>query len=185
MAVAAIHMQKTGELRHNLVVGTVMSNIGLEIALREHGIKLIRTPVGDRHVLEAMRRHGAVLGGEQSGHIIFLKYSTTGDGILTGLQLLSMVRDEEKKLSELRKVMRPFPQVLKNVRVEDKGKVMEDKRLQEAISKARAELEERGRILVRPSGTEPLIRIMVEAEEHKVAQEIAEFIVEKIKREIV
>jgi phosphoglucosamine mutase len=183
LAIAALHMQKTGELRNNLVVGTVMSNLGLEIALKERGIKFIRTPVGDRYVLEAMREHGAVLGGEQSGHIIFLSHSTTGDGILTGLQLLSVVRDEEKELSQLRKVLKPYPQVLKSVKVKDKKGVMENPKLLKVISEAKRELGEKGRILVRPSGTEPLIRVMVEAEEEKMANEVVDFVVKMIEKE--
>ncbi len=183
LAIAAFHMQKTGELRNNLVVGTVMSNLGLEIALKERGIKFIRTPVGDRYVLEAMREHGAVLGGEQSGHIIFLSHSTTGDGILTGLQLLSMVRDEGKELSQLREVIKPYPQVLKSVKVRDKKGVMENPKLLKVISKAKKELGKKGRVLVRPSGTEPLIRVMVEAEEEKMANEVADFVVKMIEEE--
>jgi phosphoglucosamine mutase len=183
LAIAALHMQKTGELRNNLVVGTVMSNLGLEIALKERGIKFIRTPVGDRYVLEAMREHGAVLGGEQSGHIIFLSHSTTGDGILTGLQLLSIVRDEERELSQLRKVLKPYPQVLKSVKVQDKKGIMENPKLLKVISEAKKELGEKGRILVRPSGTEPLIRVMVEAEEEKMANEVVDFVVKMIEEE--
>lgn len=184
LAIAALHMQKTGELHNNLVVGTVMSNLGLEMALKERGIKLIRTPVGDRFVLEAMREHGAVLGGEQSGHIIFLSHSTTGDGILTGLQLLSIVRDEERSLSHLREIITLYPQVLKSVKVKNKEELMQSPTLLKTISEAKKELGKRGRILVRPSGTEPLVRVMVEAEEEKLANEVINFVVKRIEKEI-
>jgi phosphoglucosamine mutase len=184
MAICALHLNQVGLLKNKLVVATVMSNMGLEEALNEHGLKLIRTPVGDRHVLEGMLSHGAVLGGEQSGHIIFLNHSTTGDGILTGLQLLSIIRDSSKKLSELKKVMRRFPQVLENVKV----KAKEEATTHPAVKKKKEQLEEElageGRILIRPSGTEPLVRVMVEAKEEERASQIAAELVETIKENL-
>lgn len=184
LAICALHLDQAGLLKNKLVVATVMSNMGLEEALSRHGLKLIRTPVGDRHVLEAMLAHGTILGGEQSGHIIFLNHSNTGDGILTGLQLLAIVRDAGKKLSELKKVMECFPQVLENVKVKAKEEVATHPVVKEKLEQLEAELAGEGRILIRPSGTEPLVRVMVEARDEKKASQIAADLVETIKENL-
>lgn len=158
----ALYLKSRGELAANTVVVTVMSNGGLHRALREAGIEVRETPVGDRYVLEEMLRCGAILGGEQSGHIIFLQHNTTGDGLITALQLLEVVVCTGTPLSVLAARMESLPQVTHSVRVADKERAMDDPRLVEAIAQVARELDGRGRILVRPSGTEPVIRIMVE-----------------------
>lgn len=158
----ALYLKSRGELAANTVVVTVMSNGGLHRALREAGIEVRETPVGDRYVLEEMLRCGAILGGEQSGHIIFLQHNTTGDGLITALQLLEVVVSTGTPLSVLAARMESLPQVTHSVRVADKERAMDDPRLVEAIAQVARELDGRGRILVRPSGTEPVIRIMVE-----------------------
>ncbi|MGB9886134.1 MAG: phosphoglucosamine mutase [Moorellales bacterium] len=158
----ALHLKMRGELAANTVVVTVMSNGGLHRALREAGIEVRETPVGDRYVLEEMLRCGAVLGGEQSGHVIFLQHNTTGDGLITALKLLEVMVEWGQPLSALADRMQPLPQLLRNVRVKDRDRAMADPRLAEAVERVGRELDGRGRILVRPSGTEPVIRIMVE-----------------------
>lgn len=164
MAMTAQAMMARGELPGNLLVATVMSNLALEIFMREHGGQLMRTPVGDRHVVETMRREGAMLGGEQSGHLIFRHYSTTGDGLLAALQILRIMCEKEKPLSELAGLLIPFPQKLINVPVERRLPFEERPAIQAEIEKVRAELGDRGRVLLRYSGTEPLCRVMVEGE---------------------
>lgn len=177
MALCAQSMMARGELPGNLLVGTVMSNLALEIFMRDHGGALMRTPVGDRYVVEAMRKEGAMLGGEQSGHLIFRHYSTTGDGLLAALQILRIVREKEKPLSELANLLTPFPQTLINVRVEKRLPLNERPAIMEAQQKIEAELGDRGRVLLRYSGTESLCRIMVEGENadkvNEYAQELA------------
>ncbi len=163
MFICAKHMNDKGRLRHNTVVSTVMSNIGFYKALEANGMKSDKTSVGDRYVMEEMRKGGYSLGGEQSGHIIFLDYNTTGDGLLSALKLVDVLKDTGKTLSELAGEMKKYPQVLKNVRVIDKNKVMTNPRVTEAIEIVEEEMGEHGRVLVRPSGTEPLVRVMVEA----------------------
>jgi phosphoglucosamine mutase len=162
MAICALQCAATTGLPQNSVVGTVMSNIGLEIALKKRGISLVRTPVGDRYVSEEMRRSGAIIGGEKSGHIIFSRHTTTGDGIITALQVLQVMRQTGKKLSELASVMEEFPQILLNVRVKERNGWDSIPELQAAIAEAEHQLIGRGRILVRASGTEKLIRVMAE-----------------------
>jgi phosphoglucosamine mutase len=151
-----------------------MSNLGLKIALREAGITIRETAVGDRYVLEEMRAHNYSIGGEQSGHVIFLDYATTGDGVLTGLQLAAQVAKTGKSLKELASVMTRLPQVLINVKGVDKSRVREDDGVSLAVAEAEAELGETGRVLLRPSGTEPVVRVMVEAADEETAQRIAE-----------
>jgi phosphoglucosamine mutase len=141
-----------------------MANLGLEVALREAGLALVRTAVGDRYVLEEMLRRGANLGGEQSGHVIFLDDSPAGDGLLTALKMLRIVRERRASLDELIADLKVFPQVLKNVRVREKPPLEQLPAVQQAIREAEAALGERGRVVVRYSGTEPLLRVMVEAE---------------------
>jgi phosphoglucosamine mutase len=184
MAMCALDMQAKGQLEGDSIVVTVMSNLGLETALRDHGIRVVKTKVGDRYVLDGMRIGGASLGGEQSGHIIFMEHGTTGDGLVTGLKLCATLRDAGKPLSEVRSVMRRFPQVLLNVEVADKGRLGTSAVVTDAIHEAEEELGERGRVLVRASGTEPLVRVMVEAEEEPVAQAVASRLVQVVRDEL-
>lgn len=163
MAMSALYLQRQGRLRHNLLVATKMSNLGLEEAMQRHGIQVLRTDVGDRYVAEAMRRTGAVLGGEQSGHIIFGEYATTGDGLLTALQVLSQMQCTGKSLSELARVMHKYPQVIRNVRVRDKRAWLQYEQAQEIEEWALQQLGTPSRVNIRPSGTEPVVRIMLEA----------------------
>lgn len=169
MAICALDMKERKLLKKDTLVCTVMSNMGLDIAMKEHGIKIIKTRVGDRYVLEEMMRGGYSLGGEQSGHIIFLDHNTTGDGILTGIQLASIVRRSGKPLSKLAGVVTILPQVLVGARVKDELKeaVMEDAQVKKRISELEARMKGRGRVLIRPSGTEPLVRVMIEGEDKK------------------
>ena len=161
---AGVWMQRRGRLHENRVVATVMSNIGLEKALEREGIALSRTPVGDKHVLEEMLRCGAALGGEQSGHVIFGDYATTGDGLLTALMLLGVAAERGESFSALRQSLKTFPQKLVNVRVRERKPFQQIPALQKAVAAGELELAGSGRILVRYSGTEPLVRVMVEAE---------------------
>ena len=170
MAVLALSAKEHGSLARNTLVATVMSNLGLKVAMRDAGIEVIEAGVGDRYVLEQMRAGGYTLGGEQSGHIIFSKYATTGDGILTGLQLLAEMKRTGKSLRELTSVMKIFPQVLVNVPGVDKTRVNADEPIQALVREAEAELAGTGRVLLRASGTEPLVRVMVEAADEGTAQ---------------
>ena len=162
LAACALSMKEDGELDGNVVVTTVMANLGLRLRMREAGIRLVETKVGDRYVLEEMRRSGASLGGEQSGHIIFLRDATTGDGLLTAVRFLTLARRRGHPVSELAASVERYPQVLLNVKVRDRA-AGDAPAVREAIAAAEAALAEHGRVLVRPSGTEPLIRVMVEA----------------------
>ncbi|GAA1618084.1 phosphoglucosamine mutase [Catellatospora bangladeshensis] len=173
MAILALAMRDAGALAENTLVATVMSNLGLRIAMREAGITLVETKVGDRYVLEELRAGGFSLGGEQSGHVVFTEHATTGDGVLTGLRLLARVAETGKTLAELAAVVQRLPQVLINVRVADKG-VARAPEILAAVAAAEAQLAGTGRVLLRPSGTEPLVRVMVEASTEDVAQKIAE-----------
>jgi phosphoglucosamine mutase len=173
MAVIALAMKESGELTDNTLVATVMSNLGLHLAMREHGIVLLTTAVGDRYVLEELRSGGFALGGEQSGHLVFPAYVTTGDGLLTALRLLARMAETGKSLAELAGVMRRLPQVLINVRVGDKAAVAVATSVAEAVAEVSAELGETGRVLLRPSGTEQLVRVMVEAPSHDEAESAA------------
>ena len=172
------YMKQTGELKNNTVVTTVMSNLGLYKAFEREGINYEKTAVGDRFVYECMCQNGHRLGGEQSGHIIFSKFATTGDGILTSLMLMEVILESKKSLSELTRELVIYPQTLKNVRVKDKKTVLESEQIKEAIELAEQELNGNGRILVRPSGTEPVIRVMAEAE----TKEICDTVVDKISK---
>ncbi len=164
LVIAGTWLAARGELKENTVVVTVMSNMGLRKAFAEAGIDVLTTKVGDRYVLEEMLRAGACLGGEQSGHIIFSDYNTTGDGLMSALMLLQVMKETGKPLSVLASAMEVFPQVLVNVVVRDKGEAMANPEFLEAIRRAEEDLGDTGRILVRPSGTEPKIRIMVEGQ---------------------
>ncbi len=178
--ICAKYMNEKGFLTKNTVVSTVMSNLGFYKALEKQGIQSVQAAVGDRYVMEAMREGGYNLGGEQSGHIIFLDFSTSGDGMLSALQLVNVMKATGKKLSELASEITILPQVLKNVRVEDKEKALEAEKIQTVIDAVEEELGENGRVLVRPSGTEPLIRVMVEAQ----TEEECEMFVNRIVRSI-
>jgi len=184
LAVCARHMRAAGTLSGDLVVTTVMSNIGLRLALRKLGIDMRITDVGDRYVLEEMRKSGAVIGGEDSGHMIFLDHHTTGDGILTALRLIEAVRAAGKPLSELAGIMDVFPQVLLNVPVREKPEIMEIVPIAAAIAEAEAELGEKGRVLVRYSGTQNLCRIMAEGPTAEITRGICERIADVVRTEI-
>jgi phosphoglucosamine mutase len=162
LAASALAMQERGTLKGDVVVGTVMSNLGLVHAMREAGIELVQTRVGDRYVLEEMERRGASLGGEQSGHVIFREQATTGDGLLTAVRFLSLAALTGRTVGELAGAMRRYPQVMINVPID--GGLADSAAVEDAVADAEASLGGRGRVLVRPSGTEPLIRVMVEAE---------------------
>ena len=174
MAVLAVDMRERGTLEHNTLVATVMSNLGLLQAMEREGINVVQTAVGDRYVLEEMRAQGYTLGGEQSGHVIMLAHGTTGDGVLTALAIARRVRAAERPLSELASVMTRLPQVLINVKGVDKNRVGEDEAVQAAVAEASAELDGTGRVLLRKSGTEPLVRVMVEADTAERAQQYAD-----------
>jgi phosphoglucosamine mutase len=174
LAICALDARDRGELPTNTVVTTVMTNLGFRQAMDHHGIAVTQTAVGDRYVLEAMRAGGHTLGGEQSGHLIFLERATTGDGLLTGLRLLSVVARTGRPLSELATVMRRLPQVLVNVRVADRHALEGATAVWAAVEEEQARLGDRGRVLVRPSGTEALVRVMVEAETQEEATATAE-----------
>ena len=184
MAMCAQAMMARGELPGNLLVATAMSNMALEIFMKDHGGSLLRTKVGDRYVMEAMRREGAMLGGEQSGHLIFHKYSTTGDGLLAALQILRIMREKDKPLSELAGRLQPFPQKLINVRVEKRLPFEERPAIGEAVAKVEAELAGRGRVLLRYSGTESLCRVMVEGENPDKVKTFAEDLAVVVEREL-
>src|SRR5262249_17880469 len=177
MALLATQLQSRGELRQGTLVATVMSNLGLHVAMRERGITMVTTPVGDRYVVEEMVKGGYNLGGEQSGHIVFLDYNTTGDGLITALAVLALMREKGRPLSELRRVMTRFPQVLLNLKVASKPDVSTVPTVARAIAAAEKALGERGRVLVRYSGTESLLRVMIEGEREPQIRSLAEAIV--------
>ncbi len=181
MVICALNRQAKGNLTGNAIVVTVMSNLGLHIALKEAGIKIYETQVGDRYVMEELLNTGAKLGGEQSGHILFLEHNTTGDGLLTALQLLTVVKDRSLPLSTLAAQMQRLPQVLINTRVLDKDKIMADSEVLAKVAEVEKVLGEKGRILVRPSGTEPLLRVMVEGPDEAQLRELAQGVIDTIK----
>ncbi|WP_434631887.1 phosphoglucosamine mutase [Thermoanaerobacterium thermosaccharolyticum] len=186
MAMCGIHLKSRGKLNKNTVVVTVMSNIGLDIALKQNGIDVVKTKVGDRYVLEEMARNGYSIGGEQSGHIIFLDHNTTGDGEITALKVAELLVSSGKKLSELSGVMVSYPQVLINAKVKNelKHKYMDDEDIAREINKLEKEMQGEGRVLIRPSGTEPLVRVMVEGKDQEkiesMAKELASLIEKKL-----
>ena len=175
------YMKERGKLLNNTIVTTVMSNFGLYKALDEIGIDYVKTKVGDKYVYEEMEKHGHRIGGEQSGHIIFSKYANTGDGILTSLKLVQVMLDKKKKLSELSKPVRIYPQVLKNIKVKDKEAAQNDPEVKAAVEKVAAQLGDTGRILLRESGTEPLIRVMVEAESQEICEQLVDEVIALIR----
>jgi len=183
MAICALNLIKKGQLPNKTVVTTLMSNIGFDKIIEKSGGKVIRTNVGDRYVLEMMNKVKAALGGEQSGHIIFSQYSTTGDGLLTSLQLLKVLQEEGKSLSSLASVMEKYPQTILNLKVKNKIQFFKNIRIEEIIKKIEKELDGKGRIYVRPSGTEPLIRILLEAEDKDKLEKISQDLREVIEKE--
>ncbi|GLX95695.1 phosphoglucosamine mutase [Herbidospora sp. NBRC 101105] len=180
MAILAMEMRAEGRLAKDTVVATVMSNLGFKLAMREAGVTVVETAVGDRYVLERMREDGFTFGGEQSGHVIMLDHATTGDGLLTSLHLLAAVARSGKPLAELASVMTKLPQVLVNVKNVDKNRAREAALLA-AVAQAELELGDTGRVLIRPSGTEPMIRVMVEAASHDQATEMADRLAEVVR----
>jgi phosphoglucosamine mutase len=184
LALCALDLRREGRLHEDTVVATVMSNIGLEIAMQEAGIKVVRTAVGDRYVQEEMLAKRYTLGGEQSGHIIFLEHNITGDGIVTALQVLAIMRRQGKPLSELSACMTSYPQVLVNVQVRPGSAVEELPRVQQVIRSAEARLGRTGRVLVRLSGTEPVARVMVEGRDHLIVEQMAREIALAVEKEM-
>lgn len=184
MFICAKYLKEQGMLKHDTVVSTVMSNLGFYKALEKYGIQSKQAAVGDRYVMEMMREGDFNLGGEQSGHIIFLDYTTTGDGMLSALQLVNIMKQTGKPLSELASEMETYPQSLVNVEVVDKHRLFENARIQDVIERVEKRLGEEGRVLVRPSGTEPLVRIMVEAQEQEQCQECVQEIATVVQSEM-
>ncbi|MET4098298.1 phosphoglucosamine mutase [Agrococcus sp. UYP10] len=184
MALLAVSQQRRGLLVQDTLVATVMSNLGLKVAMDEHDIALVQTAVGDRYVLEALGEYGLSLGGEQSGHIIFSDHATTGDGILTGLQIAAEMVRTGRTLAELAAVMTVYPQVLVNVSGVDRLGLRGNRPIADAVARAEAELGSDGRVLLRPSGTEKMVRVMVEAQERHIAQTIAEELAALVRAEL-
>lgn len=184
MAVCALHLMREGRLRHNTLVATVMSNLGLELAMRQAGGRLLRSAVGDRYVMEKMISGGYNLGGEQSGHIIFLDHNTTGDGIISALQVLSIMKQSGKPLSELAACMKTYPQVLVNVKVKERRDLASIPEVAGRMTEIEKKLDGTGRLLVRYSGTEPKVRVMIEGEDQSeikaLADDLAGIIREKL-----
>ena len=181
LAILALALREQGRLKNDTVVATVMSNLGFLNAMRDLGITVQQTKVGDRYVLEAMKAGGFILGGEQSGHIVMLEHATTGDGVLTALHLMNRMAISGQSLAQLASVMTRLPQVLINVPDVDKSRAATDPQLLAAVSDAQAELGDSGRVLLRPSGTESLVRVMVEAESYEAADEVALRLAEVVK----
>ena len=179
-------MKKKGILKNDTIVGTVMTNLGLNIMAKENGLNIEQTNVGDRYVLERMIEKDYNLGGEQSGHIIFLDHNTTGDGILTAIQLLTVLKESGKKASELASVMEQMPQVLVNARVNNakKNSYMDVAEIKDAIDALSAKFENEGRVLIRTSGTEPLVRVMIEGKDINVMQQEAEKLAKLIEEKL-
>ena len=180
MTILALAMHADGRLAEDTVVATVMSNLGFKIAIRNAGLNMVETAVGDRYVLEAMKENGFNFGGEQSGHVIMLDHATTGDGLLTSLHLMAEVARSKRSLAELASAMTKLPQVLVNVRDVAKAKASAPELLA-AVAKAEAHLGDTGRVLIRPSGTEPMIRVMVEAESHDQASSVAHHLADVVR----
>ncbi len=181
MAVISEYWKDIARLKGGGVVATIMSNLGLERFLNDKGLELVRTKVGDRYVVEHMRNHGFNLGGEQSGHMVMSDFTTTGDGLIAALQVLSVVRGGSKPVSEVCSKFEPVPQLLKNVRYDD-GDPLENERVVEVIEDGRSRLGKSGRLVIRPSGTEPLIRVMAEGDDEKLIHEVVDEIVDTLKK---
>lgn len=184
MFICGKYLKERNKLNQNTIVSTVMSNLGFHLAVEAEGMTALKTQVGDRYVVEEMRKNGYNLGGEQSGHVVFLDMNTTGDGLLTGIQLLNVMKQTGKKLSELADEVTLYPQELVNVRVSEKDGVMEIPAVKAVIEEVESEMAGKGRILVRPSGTEPLLRVMAEAETDEKCHDYVMRIVNVVKAEI-
>lgn len=184
MAITASRMLREGRLRDKTLVATTMSNMGLEESIKGLGGRVVRTAVGDRYVVEEMLKGGYNMGGEQSGHIIFLDHSTTGDGIISALQILTIMVKEGKRLSELAEVMNPSPQVLINVRVREKGGLLEVPKIASRIKEVERRLDGKGRLFVRYSGTESMVRVMVEGRDEAEIKAMADYVAEAIEEEL-
>ncbi len=184
MYICGKFLKEKGRLKQNTIVSTIMSNIGFYKAVEANGMQSVKTTVGDRYVMEEMRKSDYNFGGEQSGHLIFLDYTTTGDGMLSALQLVSVLKETNKPLSELAAEMEKFPQVLKNVKVTDKHQVDSNPTILEEIKKVESELGNEGRVLVRPSGTESLVRVMVEAPTKEACEKFVDQVVAVIEQEL-
>lgn len=186
LAICASHLKNIGKLKNDTVVGTVMTNMGLDIYLEDNNMNIVKTAVGDRYVLEEMLKSDYVIGGEQSGHIIFLDYNTTGDGLATGLHLLEVVKSTGKTMAELNTLMTDYPQVLINAKVKNdmKYRYMENEEIKHEIEKIEKMFHGEGRVVIRPSGTEPLVRVMIEGKDQeeitKIAKDLSIFIEERI-----
>ena len=182
LAICGTHLKQQGRLKNDTVVGTIMTNMGLDVFLKENQMEIVKTAVGDRYILEEMLKNGYVLGGEQSGHIIFLDYNTTGDGLATALHLLEVMNTTKKSMSELNNLMENYPQILINATVRNdlKYKYMENLEIREAIEKVEQVFHGEGRVVIRASGTEPLVRVMIEGKDQdqitEIARELAELI---------
>jgi phosphoglucosamine mutase len=184
LALCAYDMKRRGELKNNTIVSTVMSNYGFVKCMEDHGVNVIQSKVGDRYVIQDMLKHNSNIGGEQSGHLIFLDHNTTGDALVSALQVLRIMIETNSKLSDLASIMKKYPQTLVNVKVGSKPPIETIKSLQEAMTHVESLLENQGRILVRYSGTENICRVMVEGQKQKQVSEIAESLAEVIKKEI-
>jgi phosphoglucosamine mutase len=186
LAICGTQLHKHGKLKNDTIVGTVMTNMGLDVYLKEREMNIVKTAVGDRYVIEEMLSNGYILGGEQSGHIIFLDYNTTGDGLLTGLMLIQVMKETGKSMSELNNLMTNFPQVLVNAKVKNelKNSYLENEEIKSEVDKIEKMFHGEGRVVIRPSGTEPLIRVMIEGKDEKeiegIAKGLAKFIEERI-----
>lgn len=186
LAICGTYLKQMGKLKNNMVVGTSMTNMGLDIYLNENGMGIVKTDVGDKYVLEEMLKSDYVLGGEQSGHIIFLDYNTTGDGLATGLHLLEVMKETKKSMSQLNNIMINYPQILLNAKVDNnlKYKYMENEEIRVEIERIERFFHGEGRVVIRPSGTEPLVRVMIEGKEEEEILQIAEELVNFIEKRI-
>ncbi len=184
MYICGKYLAEQGRLKQDTIVTTVMSNIGLYKAMAAHDLNSVKTKVGDRYVVEEMRKSGYNLGGEQSGHIVFLDYNTTGDGMLTSLQLLNVMKQTGKKLSELAAEVITYPQELVNVRVTDKQAALDNQKIKDAIAQVEEKMAGDGRVLVRPSGTEDLLRVMAEASTQELVHQYVQEIVDVVQAEM-
>ena len=184
MFIVGKYMSLHGRLKKDTIVTTVMSNIGMYKAMSENGLNSVKTAVGDRYVVEEMIKSGYNLGGEQSGHVVFLDWATTGDGMLTALQLLHVMQETDKPLSELAAEMTVYPQKLVNVKVQDKKAALSNEAIKQIIAEVEAEMGNEGRVLVRPSGTQDLLRVMAEAPTRETVDEYVDRIVAVVEQEV-